>query len=99
MDKIGSSYIAWPDFIICGAALALFYSLTNLPPDSLICRVLAVISGCIIVSIIAVIVVANNLTDDGVHELSMIGMFLAFGLFQWNDARVKSKRSIAPEST
>jgi hypothetical protein len=37
MAEIGSSYIAFPDLIICGVAVALFYCLTTLPPNSLIC--------------------------------------------------------------
>jgi hypothetical protein len=98
MDQIGSSYIAWPDLIICGAAIALFYRLKTLPPNSLICRVLAVLSGCVIIAIIAIILIADSLSQAGVLELSMIGMLLAFGLFQWNDNRINSKSRIAARS-
>ena len=94
MDKIGSSYIALPDLIICGAAVALFYRLTTLPPNSLVCRVLAVLCACMIVAIIVVIPVADSLNHYGVMELAMVGTGLAFGLFQWNDNRIKSKRHI-----
>ena len=84
MDQIGSSYIALPDLIIWGAAIALIYCLKTLPPNSLICRVLGVLSGCMIISIIMIILVANNLSKAGVFELAMIGMLLAYGLFEWN---------------
>lgn len=97
MDQIGSSYIALPDLLICGAATVLIYLLIKLPPNSLICRVLAVLSGCMIISIIMIILVAN-LSQAGVRELSMIGMLLALGLFEWNDNRVKSKSRIAARS-
>src|ERR1041384_3228057 len=95
MDQIGSSYIAWPDLIICGAAIAIFYRLKTLPPNSLICRVLAVLSGCMIIAIIVIIIVANNLSHAGTLELAMLGTLLAFGLFQWNDNRLNSKSRIA----
>jgi hypothetical protein len=98
MDKIGSSYIALPDLIIWGVAVALFYRLTTLPPNSLVCRALAVLSGCIMVAIIAVIIVANNLSHHGVLDLATVGACLAFGLFQWNDNRIKSKGHIAARS-
>jgi hypothetical protein len=98
MDQIGSSYIALPDLIVCGAAIALIYLLKILPPNSLTCRVLAVLSGCMIVAIIMIIVVADNLSQAGVSELSMIGFLLAFGLFEWNDNRIKSKSHIAARS-
>ena len=88
MNKIASSYISLPDLIICGVAVALFYHLTTLPPNNLVCRVLAAVCGCIIVAIIVVIVVAENLSGDGVGELATVGIGLAFGLFQWNDARI-----------
>ncbi len=91
MDKIGSSFIALPDLIIWGAAVALCYRLTTLPPNSLICRALAVISGCMIVAITVIIIVANNLTHYGVLELAMVAMGLAIALFKWNDARVEIK--------
>jgi hypothetical protein len=91
MAEIGSSYIAWPDLIIWGVAITLFYSLTTLPADSLSCRILAAVCGCIIIAIMVVIPTANDLTDSGIHELSMIGIGLACGLFKWNDARVKSR--------
>jgi hypothetical protein len=61
MDKIGSSYIALPDLIIYGAAIVLFYRLTTLPPNSIECRILAVLCGCMIVAITVIIPVANNL--------------------------------------
>ena len=94
MDHIGSSYISWPDLIISGVAIFLFHRLTTLPPNSSFCRVLAVLTGCVIAAIIVVIIVADNLSQNGVHELAMVGFGLAFGLFQWNDDRVK--RKLAP---
>ena len=91
MDKIGSSYIALPDLIICGVAIVLYYCLTTRPPNSLIARVLALVCGFVLVSIILVIPLADNLTSDGTKELAFIGMGLAFGLLEWNKARAKSK--------
>jgi hypothetical protein len=96
MDKIGSSYIALPDLIIFGLAIALLHRLTTLPPNSLLCRVLAVLSGFIVLAIIVVIPVANNLTHSGVFELSFAGIGLAIGLLKWNDARVESKLASPP---
>lgn len=97
MDKIGSSYIALPDLIICGAAVALIYSLITLPPNSLVCRTLAVISGGIIVAITVIIIGVANLSGEGVGELAMVGINLALGLFKWNGARVELKRaSVTP---
>ena len=98
MDQIGSSYIALPDLIIWGAAIALVYLLKTLPAKSLRCRALAVLSYCMIIAIIVIIVVANNLSQTGVYELSMIGALLIFGLFEWNDNRVKSKSRMAARS-
>lgn len=91
MDKIGSSYIAVTDLIICSVAIVLFYRLTTLPPNGVIARVLAVLCGCIVVAIIVVILLADNLSSGGVYELSMIGMGLSVGLWKWNHARVKSR--------
>ena len=91
MAEIGSSYIAWPDLLICGVALGLFLAVTTYPPDSLGGRVLAILCGCGIATIIVVIIIADRLTQNGVHELSMIGIGLALGLFKWNDARRESK--------
>ena len=91
MDSIGSSYIAWPDLIIFGVAIALYRGLTIVPPNSLMGRVLALVCGLIILSIIVVIPSADNLNSKGVHVLSYVGFGLAFGLLQWNDARAKTK--------
>jgi hypothetical protein len=91
VDKIGSSYIALPDLIICGVAIVLYYCLTIFPPNSLIARVLALVCGFVIVSIILVIPLAENLTSDGIRELSVIAIGLAYGLLDWNRARAKSK--------
>jgi len=66
MDQIGSSYIALPELIICGAATAIIYLLKALPPNSSICRILAVLSGCMMIAIIMIILVADNLTQAGV---------------------------------
>ena len=100
MGEIGSSYVAWPDLLICGVALLLFYGVTTRPPDSLGCRVLAVLCGCAIAAIIVVIPISDRLTENGVHELSTIGIGLAFGLFKWNDARRESKnRSREPAAS
>jgi len=98
MDKIGSSYIALPDLIIYGAAIALCYRLTTLPPNSIECRILAVLCGCMIVAITVIIPVANNLSHHGVVELATVGMGLAFGLLKWNDNRIKSKSHIVARS-
>lgn len=91
MDKIGSSYIALPDLIIVGVATALYWYLTNLPPNSLITRVLALVCGFVIVSIIAVMSISNDLTSSGVHMLAYVGGCLAFGLWRWNRSRIESK--------
>ena len=97
MDSIGSSYIAWSDLIIFGVAIGLYRGLTTVPPNSLMGRVLALICGLIIVSITVVIPIANDLTSNGVLVLSYVGMGLAFGLLQWNDARAETKLKPAPE--
>jgi hypothetical protein len=61
------------------------------------CRVLALVCGLIIVAIIGVIPFANNLSENGVFELSYVGIGLAVGLLKWNDARIESRRaSMAP---
>ena len=91
MDKIGSSYIALPDLIIFGVAIVLYYCLTTLPPDSLIGRALALVAGFVIVSIILVIPLADNLTSNGINELSVIAIGLAFGLLRWSRARGQIK--------
>ena len=97
MDKIGSSYIAFPDLIICGVALALFYCLTTLPPNSLLSRVLAGVCGAIVAAIVLVIPLVPTLTSDGVQELSMIGIGLAYVLWKWNQARRQSRlASVTP---
>jgi peptidoglycan/LPS O-acetylase OafA/YrhL len=95
MDQIGSSTIALPDAIICSVAIGLFYRLTTLTPNSLICRVVATLSGCMIVAIMVVIPAANNLTQYGVLELAMVGVLLAIGLLKWNDARTESRSAAA----
>jgi hypothetical protein len=46
MGEIGSSYIAWPDLLIFGVAMGLFYGVTTCPPGSLEGRVLAILCGC-----------------------------------------------------
>lgn len=97
MDKIGSSFIALPDLIIYGVTIVLYYRLTTLPPNSLVCRVLAVLCACMIVAVIVIILVAD-LSHYGVLELAMAGVGLALGLFQWNDNRIKSKRDIVAQS-
>ena len=94
MAEIGSSNIALADLIICGVAITLFYWLTTLPPDSLSCRILAVVCGCLIIAVLVVIPFADNLTANGVLELAMVGFGLGAGLLKWNDARVKSRPSL-----
>jgi len=54
-------------------------------------RVLALVCGLIIVSIMVVIPIADDLNSKGIQVLSYVGMGLAFGLLQWNDARAKTK--------
>ncbi len=95
MAEIGSSNIALADLIICGVAVILFYWLNTQPPDSLSCRIVAVVCGCFIVAIMLVIPIADNLTPNGIHFLSMVGIGLAAGLWKWNGARVKSRSSPA----
>jgi hypothetical protein len=53
------------------------------------------VCGFVILSIILVIPLAYNLTSDGTKELAFIGMGLAFGLWEWNKARAKSKLTAA----
>lgn len=86
MDKIGSSYIALPDLIIFGVAIVLAYRLTTQPPNSLISRVLPLVTGFMIVSIVVVIPLVE-LSRNGVHALSFVGIGLALCLLQWNSAR------------
>jgi hypothetical protein len=97
MDQIGTSHITLIDSIICGGAIALYFRLTTLPPNSIACRILAVLCGCVVVAIIVVLLVAGNLSQAGVTELSMIAFGLCVGLSQWDHARVKSK--LAPMTT
>jgi uncharacterized membrane protein YczE len=91
MDQIGTSHITLIDLIICGAAIALYFRLTTMPPNTVICRIIAVLCGCIVVGIVVVLLLADNLGKDGVMELSMIAFWLCIGLSQWDHARVKSK--------
>jgi hypothetical protein len=94
MDNIGSSYIALPDLIIFCVTIALYWCLTTAPPNSLIGRVLALVSGFIIVSIIVVIPTADNLSSDGIKVLSFSGISLALGLLRWDRTRGKTKLTL-----
>ena len=42
-------------------------------------------------SIIVVILVADDLSEDGVLALAMVGGGLALGLLKWNDATIESR--------
>jgi chromate transport protein ChrA len=95
VDKIGSSYIAKPDLIIFGGAIVLYYFMRTLPPNSRSARVVALICGLAIASIVVVIPVAITLTESGRHWLFWIGFMLAMGLWDWNKARMKSKLNAA----
>ena len=88
MDKIGSSVIAVPDLILAGVAIVLYWWLDTVPPNSLKGRVLALVCGLMIVSIVLVIPLANNLTSNGIHLLAYVGICLALSLLKWNSARV-----------
>ena len=88
---IGSSYIAKPDLIIFGGAIVLYYFLRTLPPNSRAVRVVALICGLAVASIVVVIPVAINLTSNGRYWLFWIGFMLAMSLWDWNKARMKSK--------
>ena len=95
MEQIGSSHIALPDLIIFGVAIVLYYCLRTQPPNSLPGRVCALICGLMMVSAIVVIPLAGNLTRKGIEALSYLGLFLAFGLLDWNRERAKSKLTSA----
>lgn len=90
MDKIGSSHIVFTDMLIVFVAIVLYWCLTNIPPNTLPGRIVALICGLAIASIILVIPLADSLTSDGVRALAYIGAGLAWGLWQWNKARAKS---------
>lgn len=101
MNQLGASHITLPDLLVCGAAIVLFFHLTTLPPNGAICRILALICGCIVVAIVVVLFLADNLSKNAVWELSMIAMGMCVGLWRWIDARAKSNLSpaIPPESS
>jgi len=90
MDQFGTSHITVTDMIICGVAIVLFFRLTSLPPNSALGRILAALCGCMIVAIVVVLLLADNLSRNGVMELSMVALWLCIGLWKWNDARAKS---------
>ena len=90
MDQIGSSYVALVDLIICVVVIVLYKSLTSLPPNTRVCRVLAALCGCIIVATIVAISVAD-LTSNGVFVLLYAGIALAFGLLDWDRHRTKAE--------
>ena len=100
MSEIGSSHIAWTDFIICGVAFVLLYALAKLNPDTVWSRVVTILTGCAILAIIVTIIMVD-LTSSGVNELGSIGFFLAFGLLRWNDDRRTKLRpaSVSPAET
>ena len=99
MDKIGSSYIATPDLILFGGAILLYVCLTNLHPNSPIARVLALVCGLAILSIIIVIPVADNLTPSGIRSLAFVGFSLASSLWTWNKERLKAKPDLVSRGT
>lgn len=90
MDQIAASHITLPDLLIWGVAIFLFFRLRTLPPNSATCRLVAALCGCMVVAIVAVILLADNLSSIGVMELAMIAIWLCIGLSRWNDARSKS---------
>jgi hypothetical protein len=52
---------------------------------------ISVVCGCIIVSIMVVIPIADNLNSKGIQVLSCVVIGLALDLWRWNDARAKTK--------
>ena len=94
MDQIGASHITLPDLLICGVAAALFFRLGTLPPNSTICRIVAALCGCMVVAIVAVLLLTDNLSRNGVMELAFIAIWLCVGLWRWNDAR-RTKSAVA----
>jgi hypothetical protein len=88
MDKIGTSHIANVDYLICLVTVLLIVSLDRLPRSSIWSRVLALLCGCLVISIIPFLILAD-LGEGGVFELSWIALALCFSLGRWNDRRSK----------
>jgi hypothetical protein len=87
------SAIAWRELIVCGVVLFL---LSRLPPHSIAGRIVAALSGCVIVAIIVALFVVD-LNRDTVLALSTLGLGLALGLLDWR-SRIKVSRE-QPQST
>ena len=90
MDQIAASHITSADFFICGLAVVLYLRLGSLPPSSLMCRIVAALTGCTVAAIIVVMLVADNLSREGVFQLATIAGLLCFRLLKWNSERRES---------
>jgi hypothetical protein len=98
MDQIGASNITLPDMIIVGLAIFLFLGLRFLPPNSFTCRLVALVTGGMVVAIIITILIAGSLRPMGVLELAFIAMQLLGGLAWWGTARRREKHDANPGS-
>ena len=87
MDKIGTSHIATPDFLLCGVTLVLIVCLRRVPRNSIWSRALALLCGCLIFAIIAFLILADDLSNGAVFELAYIAFLLCWALWNWNDAK------------
>ena len=85
-----SSAFAWLLLIVCGVGLFLF---NRLPPHSIAGRIVATLSGCVIVAIIVALFVVD-LNRDTVFTLAMLGIGLALGLLD-RRSRIKGSRERA----
>jgi hypothetical protein len=90
MDQIGASHITNIDFLIWFVTLALVLSLERLPSKSVRSQVLAILCGCLLLSIIPLLIF-GDLGEGGVFELVWVAFVLCGGLWRWNDRRSRAK--------
>jgi Na+-translocating ferredoxin:NAD+ oxidoreductase RnfD subunit len=99
MNQIGASHITIPDLLVCGSAILLLVKLFTLPPNSAMCRIVALLSGCMVVGVMFVLFFTDSLSGKAVMELGLVAMGLCVGLDRWHVRAKSTFGRVTPSET
>lgn len=87
-------HIALADFIVLSIAILLVKRSEISARDTALFRVLAVLSGGVVLAIVVALLFADNLNPHAEFELLTIAFFLGRSLWKWHEARVKKTEPV-----
>ena len=99
MNQIGASHITSADLLIVAGALFLYVRLLDLPPHGVLCRIVVLLTSCLIVAVMLAFFLTDNLRRSAVMELAGVAIWMCFGIEKWHQRARSTHRTIDPETS